>query len=118
MRLLYRAAMANPVRTRAAKARVKREFDGAVPSVLDQADTRISPHDEMWRGGPDRYFRVGLSAIRCIEDICSSTGISSPNRILDMPSGAGRVLRFIAVRFPQAEPTYACVVATSPPTGW
>jgi len=107
MRLLYRAAMTNPLRTRAAKARVKRGFNGAVPAVLESVDTKVSLHDEMWYSGPDRYFHVGLAAIGCIDQVYDSTGVPHPRRILDMPSGAGRVLRYIAVRFPQAELT-AC----------
>lgn len=107
LRLLYRAAMTNPLRTRAAKARLKREFNGAVPAVLEAADTKVSLHDDMWFAGAGRYFHVGLASIRCIDDVYGSDGVPSPKRILDMPSGAGRVLRFIAVRFPRAEFT-AC----------
>jgi SAM-dependent methyltransferase len=108
LRLVYRAAAANPLRTRAAKARLKRELNGAVPPVLEAVDTKVWLHDGMWLGrAARRYFHLGLASIRCIDDVYRSTGAPSPKRILDMPSGAGRVLRFIAVRFPQAELT-AC----------
>jgi SAM-dependent methyltransferase len=82
-------------------------MDGQAMALLDEVDTAISPADTMWISGPDRYFRVGLDAVRCIESVYASTGIVFPNRILDMPSGAGRVLRFLALRFPNAELT-AC----------
>jgi SAM-dependent methyltransferase len=97
------------MRARSARARLIKELDGLAPALLKKVDTAISPEDTMWISGPDRYFRIGLDAVRCIESVYTSTGIAFPTRILDMPSGAGRVLRFIALRFPNAELT-ACDV--------
>lgn len=52
--------------------------------------------------GGEHYLRVGLSAMRCIQNALPHTSNPSPNSILDFPSGYGRVLRFIQVAFPQA----------------
>lgn len=71
-------------------------------------DTRIAPRDAMAR--PDRldhYFRVGLKALRLIEDAISSAGAPMPRSILDLPCGYGRVLRMLSARFPSAAIT-AC----------
>jgi SAM-dependent methyltransferase len=104
---VYRAWLTNGLRARAARSRLVKELDGQDTALLRTVDTAISPEDTMWLAGRDRYFRVGLDAIRCIDAACASSGVSTPARILDMPSGAGRVLRFIARRFPDAELT-AC----------
>ena len=52
------------------------------------------------------YLSVGLSAIRCIDAALEkSNGDCEIQSILDLPSGYGRVLRFLRVRFPRAEIT-------------
>lgn len=110
LRALYRAWLTNPLRTRGARSRLLKELEGQEgpdSTLLRRVDTVISPEDNMWLAGHDRYFRVGLDAIRCIDRACAVTGSSSPRRILDMPCGAGRVMRFIVLRFPAAELT-AC----------
>lgn len=58
----------------------------------------------MYAGDGDHYFRVGLSAIHCIDEGLSQARIQ-PRKILDLPCGGGRVLRFLAARFPEAELT-------------
>jgi SAM-dependent methyltransferase len=45
---------------------------------------------------------VGLSAIRAIDSALAAAGASAPRRMLDMPCGHGRVLRFLRARFPEA----------------
>jgi SAM-dependent methyltransferase len=71
----------------------------------------ISPHDLMLDrvSGERAYYSCGRSAIGCIMD--SLHGASKPTteirRVLDLPSGHGRVLRYLKVAFPQAEIT-AC----------
>lgn len=78
----------HPIRTRLARNRVTRSVD-----------SRISPRDEMYAGDGKHYFSVGLSALRCIE----AAGVAEARRVLDMPCGHGRVLRFLAKRFLEAE---------------
>jgi SAM-dependent methyltransferase len=50
----------------------------------------------MYVGDGEHYFSVGLSALRCIGD-------AEPRRVLDMPCGHGRVMRFLRARWPDAE---------------
>jgi SAM-dependent methyltransferase/predicted O-methyltransferase YrrM len=65
---------------------------------LAGVDTRVSPHDTMYVGNGAHYFSVGASALRCIESLAPS----GPRRVLDMPCGHGRVLRFLKQRYPDA----------------
>ena len=69
----------------------------------------ISPNDEMYLGGESWYFPVGQSAIDCLDCALKAARkpISSVQRILDLPCGHGRVLRYLRAAFPQAEIT-AC----------
>lgn len=79
----------------------------AQKGLLDAVDPRIHPDDEMFLGDPDHYFAVGLSAITCIETALaqpdSAPAAPEPERILDFAGGYGRVHRFLAARFPDAE---------------
>ena len=75
--------------------------------LLYRIESLISPHDGMYKGDGNHYFRVGLSAIDCIDAAISAAGNSDPHRILDLPCGHGRVLRFLVHRFPDAAIT-AC----------
>jgi SAM-dependent methyltransferase len=83
---------------------------------VEKVSLKIHPKDGMYdksiRGGAhvleasaaQHYLSVGLSASRCIDE---ALGHSRKNRavrsILDFPCGYGRVLRFLKVRFPNAE---------------
>ncbi|HEX8244530.1 MAG TPA: class I SAM-dependent methyltransferase [Longimicrobium sp.] len=57
----------------------------------------------MFAGTCEHYFRTGLSAIRCIDEALAAANVREVRTILDMPSGYGRVLRFLVRRFPGAE---------------
>jgi SAM-dependent methyltransferase len=70
--------------------------------LLNQVETRISPGDGMYTGNGAHYFKVGLSAIDCIEAAIDAAGLASVRRVLDLPCGHGRVLRFLIQRFPEA----------------
>jgi SAM-dependent methyltransferase len=61
----------------------------------------------MYKGDGAHYFNVGLSAVRCIDEALAAANVESVRRILDLPCGYGRVLRFLARRFPAAQIT-AC----------
>ena len=79
--------------------------------LLILTESRISPDDGMYKGDGNHYFRVGLSAIHCIEAAVTSAGNVHPKQILDLPCGHGRVLRFLVHRFSEAAIT-ACDLDT------
>jgi SAM-dependent methyltransferase len=87
---------------------VMQEFN---PSVCDSdVDRRISANDEMSiPGGEDYYFKVGRSALECIQ-VALRAGQKDPagvKDVLDLPCGHGRVLRYLRAAFPAAQIT-AC----------
>ena len=75
--------------------------------LLKGVESRISPRDTMYAGDGAHYFKVGLSAMRSIEEALRAAKLSSVGRALDLPCGHGRVLRFLVRRFEQAQFT-AC----------
>jgi SAM-dependent methyltransferase len=71
----------------------------------------ISPNDQMFASPPGEnyYFSCGRSALECI-DVSLQAAQKDPltvKRVLDLPCGHGRVLRYLKAAFPQAEIT-AC----------
>jgi SAM-dependent methyltransferase len=75
--------------------------------------SRIYHNDGMYNGDAAHYFKVGLSAISCINEAVESANLERVGSILDLPCGSGRVLRFLIYRFPEAEIT-ACELARGP----
>jgi len=72
----------------------------AAPPGVDQ---EIDPDDVMYR--PERrdlYFELGASALRAVRVALLAAGKEEPQRILDFPSGHGRVLRMLKAAFPGA----------------
>lgn len=68
----------------------------------------LSPADQMLTGSADareHYFSCGRSALECIRQALSSAAIEPDRikRILDLPCGHGRVLRYLKAAFPEAE---------------
>jgi SAM-dependent methyltransferase len=61
----------------------------------------------MYAGNAEDYFRAGLSAVECIDQVLSSSQVADVKSVLDMPCGYGRELRFLVQRFPGAQCT-AC----------
>lgn len=96
-----------PARTRSQKQRILDDpaLDPGDRSLLEQVETRISAGDGMYTGDGAHYYKVGLSAIQAIEEAIDAAGLVSVNRILDLPCGHGRVLRFLVRKFPQTEIT-------------
>lgn len=96
-----------PARTRGQKRRLLDDpaLEAKQRELLEQVETRISPGDGMYTGDGAHYYKVGLSAIRCLEEAITAAQLGSVSRILDLPCGHGRVLRFLVRRFPQAEIT-------------
>jgi SAM-dependent methyltransferase len=62
----------------------------------------VSSKDEMWGGDATHYFDVGADVLRHVRPLTVT-----PQRILDLPCGHGRVLRWLRAEWPQAEIT-AC----------
>lgn len=96
-----------PARTRRQKERLLDDpaLEAKELELLKQVETRISAGDGMYTGNGAHYYNVGLAAIRSIEEAINAAQLGSVNRILDLPCGHGRVLRFLVRRFPQAEIT-------------
>jgi SAM-dependent methyltransferase len=104
-----------PVRTRLQKKKLLsdpaiRERDR---ELLSKVASRVYRGDWMYDGDGVHYFKVGLSAIDCIDDAIAAAQLSNVRRILDLPCGGGRVLRFLVHRFPDAEIT-ACELDRGP----
>ncbi|MCM3904107.1 MAG: class I SAM-dependent methyltransferase [Pyrinomonadaceae bacterium] len=94
-----------PARTRRQKEQLL-ENTGLQPQereLLRQVKSEISPGDGMYVGDGAHYFKVGLSAIRCIEEALDAAPLPFVKQVLDLPCGHGRVLRFLNRRFPEAK---------------
>ena len=77
-------------------------------AIENAVNDTLAPGDEMIID-ERQYFNVGRSALECI-DIClraAQMGVFDVKRILDLPCGHGRVLRYLRAAFPEAEIT-AC----------
>jgi SAM-dependent methyltransferase len=77
--------------------------------AVDQINQTISPDDDMYVNAEEHYFRVGEIALRNILGVLNNLNAKGINvkKILDLPSGYGRVLRWLAACFPDANIT-AC----------
>ncbi len=82
-------------------------------ALLKNVSSRIYFNDGMYHGDGAHYFKVGLSAIHCIDEVLARAGSKNVEAILDFPCGSGRVMRFLRQRFPAARIT-ACELATGP----
>src|SRR5712691_11392714 len=94
-----------PSRTRKQKNRLLEDaaLEPGERELLQQIESRISPGDGMYTGEGAHYYKVGLSAIRCIEEAIDAANFTIVKRVLDLPCGHGRVLRFLVQRFPEAK---------------
>lgn len=72
---------------------LERDPDGVIET--------ISPNDHMFRV-KERYLRSGRRGLECIRLGMVAAGMTSAGSALDLPSGHGRVLRWIKAEFPQA----------------
>lgn len=76
--------------------------------LVRSTDRTISPKDTMYAPGHvDHYFSTAQSAIDTIQAGLLAAGVPSPQKILDLPCGYGRVQRMLKAYFPTAEIT-AC----------
>lgn len=68
----------------------------------------ISSNDRMFRpGSEDHYWLTGQDGLRSARLALEAARTATPQRILDLPSGHGRVLRWLRHEWPEAEIT-AC----------
>lgn len=106
---LRRQFVARPARVRRGKERLLADASlaGRERELLRNVDERIHPNDGMYSGDGESYFRAGLSAVACIDEVLATAPPPAVSRILDLPCGYGRELRFLALRFPGAAVT-AC----------
>ncbi len=66
--------------------------------------TAVSPDDNMlFEGTLELYFETGEDAFRQIRVGLAAAGVGEPRRVLDVPSGYGRVLRYMRAAWPRAE---------------
>ncbi len=79
------------------------------PDAMKGVSREVSPQDTMFLGDGQHYFDAGASALDCVMSALFTVRRSpaSIRRILDLPCGHGRVLRFLRASFPVAEIT-AC----------
>ena len=75
----------------------ERALDRYPDGVIEE----ISPRDHMFRV-KERYLRSGRTGLDCIRLGMVAAGIASVGSALDLPSGHGRVLRWIKAEFPHA----------------
>jgi SAM-dependent methyltransferase len=77
------------------------------PSFEQRVLGQIDSKDTMYAGDREHYFRVGSSALRCIQSAAHIAHRESFDSILDFPCGHGRVSRFLRAAFPSARLTVA-----------
>ena len=80
--------------------------------LLSKVSSRIYYQDGMYDEDGAHYYKVGLSAIHCIDEALERAKLTDVRTILDLPCGSGRVMRFLVQRFPEAEIT-ACEMAST-----
>jgi SAM-dependent methyltransferase len=81
-----------------------------IPALSEYPDGviyEVSPRDHMYSGyDPDEragYFSHGRTALDCIRVALIASQKERPQSILDLPSGHGRVLRFLKAEYPEAQ---------------
>lgn len=86
-------------------------IDGLLKAKAKIRNPRVSTKVAADENGkhPDKtlrlYFEIGESALEQIRDGMHAAGVSAPRRILDAPSGYGRVLRYLKAQWPDADVT-------------
>ena len=68
----------------------------------DSVIKEISPNDVMYKTSPQGYFPLGQQALDTIRDYVSFTHLRTVSKLLDMPCGHGRILRFLRAEYPNA----------------
>jgi methylase of polypeptide subunit release factors len=80
-------------------------MDAVLESLFDEPEVNraISPRDTMYTGDDAYYWGTGISALRNVRLALLMSGRSDTRRLLDLPCGHGRVLRYLCAAFPEAE---------------
>jgi len=86
-------------------------LSGSERELLSKVSNKIYYRDGMYNEDGMHYYKVALSAIRCINEALAQASLQEVRTLLDLPCGSGRVLRFLVHRFPHAEIT-ACELAS------
>jgi SAM-dependent methyltransferase len=104
-----------PPRPRLQKQRLLSDpsFTKTERELLKNVSGKIYFNDGMYHGDGAHYFKVGLSAIHCIDEALAQADQKEVRTILDLPCGSGRVMRFLRHRFPSAQIT-ACELEVGP----
>jgi len=69
-----------------------------------QVSPLIDIEDDMiWSTAPDLYFKAGIDAMRIVAKVCEDYLDRSPESILDLPCGHGRVMRWLRRAYPDAK---------------
>jgi SAM-dependent methyltransferase len=66
----------------------------------------VDPADHMFNTDPDWYFRTGSAGLETIHGILTLSKSTTVRTILDLPSGHGRVARYLRAAFPDAAMTF------------
>lgn len=70
-------------------------------------DTTIHPNDNMHPSGSEQYYMpLGKSGLENVQKAVAESGLKQVNKILDLPSGHGRVARWLRYGYPDAEITF------------
>jgi SAM-dependent methyltransferase len=102
--------LANPLLVKRQKRSILANNSSLEPedrALLQKVSHKISPFDTMYAAHAEHYFLTGLSALQIIKKALSQAKVESVRNILDMGSGYGRVMRYLAMAFPNAKLT-AC----------
>ncbi len=90
--------------TRPQKAVIKEPstITGRLLSPPSEVSRAFGTADNMGASNPDRYFAVGLDAMRVIGTAINRPGARIPQSILDFACGWGRVARHLRASFPES----------------
>ncbi|MSU45615.1 MAG: class I SAM-dependent methyltransferase [Lacunisphaera sp.] len=67
------------------------------------ATTVIAPADDMLVRDAVQYFQIGREALALVQAACALAGCERVEAILDLPSGHGRVARWLRTAYPAAK---------------
>jgi hypothetical protein len=74
------------------------------PAVIESpATTVIAAGDDMFVGDAAQYFRIGREALALVRSACALAGCARVEGVLDLPSGHGRVARWLRAAYPTAK---------------
>ena len=101
---LRRRVVEHPLRVRAQRRRLLADpaLTARQRELLSRVSDRIHFRDGMYAGDGESYFRAGLSAVECVDEVLARRAPRELRSVLDLPCGYGRELRFFVLRFPGA----------------